>query len=388
MGVDNFPVINNTIISKSLQIIMSINRFRTVLFSIVSILLLGSFSGAQETGGLIVLRDEKLNFTPHEFYIAEVTDDRTDKSPVASLLYKDDAHGYLNRSYEMKDGCAISIKRFITNNLPQNINLRPVIISIKSLRLTETSTPAGRISGHLAIDFTFGLQKNYGSLALTEYTAGVRYTRSDGVTDIAEPTIRQAIERALTWFNKWMNDRAETDIRLATSVKLQLTDYSEKTEGDTIYYSTARPLTWADFREKPMTGNFDAEIFTSVGYTEQASVEKGVINLNIGMKVELAKSDCWVRSRAQDDYALNHEQRHFDIAKIIGEHFKQKLASMNLPPDNYDGEINVEYLETLRELHSMQTQYDKETRHGRDNLAQSRWDDKIDAELKSLGVKK
>ncbi|HEX3383907.1 MAG TPA: hypothetical protein VHS53_01900 [Mucilaginibacter sp.] len=356
------------------------------MFSIVSIFLLGGFDGAQKTDDLIVLHDEKLSFTPHEFYIAEVTDDRTDKSMVASVVYKDEAHGYAVRTSDLKDGVTTAIKHFIGNNLRQNATLRPVIISVKSLKLTETSQPGGRINGHLAIDFAFGLQKNYGSLALTEYNAGIRYTRSEGVIDMAEPTIRQTIEQALTWFNKWMNDHAETDARLAKAVKLKLTDYTDQTEGDTIYYSATRPLTWRDFREKPMNGNFDAEIFTSVGYAEQASVVKGLIDLNISVKVELAKSDCWVRSRAKDDYALNHEQRHFDIAKIIGEHFKQKLATMKLPPDNYDGDINVEYLETLRELHRMQTQYDKETHHGSDSYAQSQWDKKIDQELRSLGV--
>ncbi|HWD87828.1 MAG TPA: hypothetical protein VG367_06845 [Mucilaginibacter sp.] len=358
------------------------------MFSIVSIFLPDGFGGAQKTDDLIVLHDEKLSFTPHEFYIAGVTDDRTDKSQVASLIFKDEAHRYVIRTSDLKDGVTTAIKHFISNNLPQNANLRPAIISVKSLKLTETNQPGGWISGHLAIDFSFGLQKNYGTLALTEYNAGIRYTRSDGVTNMAEPIIRQGIEQAIAWFNKWMNDHAETDARLAKAVKLKLTDYTDQIEGDTIYYSVTRPLTWADFREKPMNGNFDAEIFTSVGYAEQASVVKGLIDLNISVKVELAKSDCWVRSRAQDDYALNHEQRHFDIAKIIGEHFKQKLAAMNLPPDNYDGYINVEYLETLRELHSMQTQYDKETRHGSDGYAQSQWDKKIDQELSALGVKK
>ncbi|MBS1530011.1 MAG: hypothetical protein JSU01_06870 [Bacteroidetes bacterium] len=364
---------------------MHINRLHIILFSIVSILL---FGGVQKVEGQIVLRDAKLNFTPHEFYVADVTDDRPNKSPAASLIFKDEAHGYVTRAGDLKDGVPIAIRHFIGNNLQQDTSLRPVIISIKALKLTETSQPGGRIGGHLAIDLAFGLQKNYGSLALTEYTAGIRYARSDAVANMAEPTIRQGIEQGLIWFNKWMNDHAETDARLARSVKVSLTDFSEKTEGDTIYYSVGRPLTWPDFREKPMAGNFDAEIFTSVGYTEQASVVHGVIHLNISIKVELAKSDCWVRSRAQDDYALNHEQRHFDIDKIIGEHFKQKLLAMNLPPDNYDGDINMEYLETLRELHRMQTQYDRETRHGRDGYAQSQWDKKIDAELEALNVKK
>ncbi|HZX59356.1 MAG TPA: DUF922 domain-containing protein [Mucilaginibacter sp.] len=342
----------------------------------------------QKTGAPIILHDEKLNFLPHEFYITDVIDERADKSTVASLVYKDEANAYVTRPIDLKDGAALAIKQFMGHNLNQNSSLRPVIISIKSFKLEETRSPGGRINGHLNVDFSFGLQKDYGVLQLVDYKGGTRYTRSDGQTDMAEPILRQGIEEALSWFNKWINTYSDSDPRLAKSVKVKLSDYTGKPEGDTIYYAANRPLNWGDFQDKPRAAGFEAEVFAGLGYTEKATVEKGIINLSISLKVDMAKSDCWVRDRSRDDYVLNHEQRHFDIAKIVGEHFKQKIAAMHLPPDNYDGEINVEYLETLRELHRMQTQYDSETHHGANHGAQEEWNEKIDKELKLLGVKK
>jgi hypothetical protein len=388
IGVENFMGDSNTTVVNSLENNMCINRVKFLLFSIVGILFFCGFKTHQKTTNSITLHDEKLTFIPHEFYVADVTDDRADKSAVAALIYKDEASSYITRPSDLKDGAALAIKQFISHNLNQNSSLRPVIISIKSFKLEETSSPGGRVNGHLSINFSFGLQKNYGTLHLADYKSGTRYTRSDGQTDIAEPILRQGIEEALTWFNKWINTYTDGDPRLAKSVRVKLSDYTEKPEGDTIYYAANRPLSWNDFQDKPRAGSFGAEVFAGVGYTEQATVEQGVINLNIALKVDMAKSDCWVRDRSKDDYALNHEQRHFDIAKIVGEHFKQKIAAMKLPPDNYDGEINVEYLETLRELHRMQTQYDSETHHGADHGAQEEWNEKIDKELKALGVKK
>jgi hypothetical protein len=367
---------------------MCINRVKILLFSIVGILFFGGFKNGPKTGDPIVLYDEKLSFTPTEFYIAAVIDDRADKSAVALLIYKDEAHSSVTRQADLKDGAAPAIKQFIARNLNQNSSLRPVIISIKGFKLEETSLPGGRVSGHLSIDFSFGLQKDYGILQLVDYKSGARYTRPDGQADVAETTLRHGIEDALTWFNKWINAYAERDPRLARWVKVKFADYTEKPEGDTIYYAANRPLGWADFQDKPRAGSFEAEVFAGIGYTEHVSVEKGVITLNITLKVDMAKSDCWVRDRSGDDYVLNHEQRHFDIAKIVGEHFKHKILAISLPPDNYDGDINVEYLETLRELHRMQTQYDSETHHGANHIAQSEWDEKIDRELKTLGVKK
>jgi hypothetical protein len=367
---------------------MSINRLNILLFSVVSILLFGGFKNPQKIDTPIILNDEKPAFIPKEFYIASVTDERSIRNAVAFLVHKDEAHGYATRPSDLKGGAAFAIKQFIHRNLEQNPGLRPVVITINTFNLAETNQPGGRVSGRLSIGFSFGLQRNYGIQQLVNYNSGTNYNRSDNTAGVAEPVLRQGIEGALAWFNKWINTNADVDFRLAKAVKVKFSDYTEQPEGDTIYYATGRPLTWADFKDKPMAGNFEAEVFTSIGYTEQATIEKGVIHLYIAVKAEMPKSDCWVRDGGRDDYDLNHEQRHFDITRIVAEHFKQKIAAVNLPPENYDGDINVQYLETLRELTRMEQQYDHETHHGVDRAAQEGWNNRIDKQLRELGVKK
>jgi len=365
---------------------MCINRLKILLFLIVNILWVGGVK-AQKAAGSITLHDEKLSFVPREFYIAGVTDDRIDKNPVASVVYKTGPQSNVTRPVDLTGGAANAIKQFIAHNLNQKATLRPVIITLYNFKLTESTAPGGKINGHLSMVISFGLQKDYGTLNLVQYKGGMRYTRPEAQTDVAETILRQGIEDALVWFNNWINQYAEKDIRLAKGVKVKFSDYTEKPEGDTIYYSVSRPLTWDDFRDKPRSTVFDAEIFAGVGYAEHIEIEEGIIKLEIAVKVHMPKSGSWVKSTALDDYSLNHEQRHFDIAKIVGEHFKQKIAAMQLPPDNYDGPIHVEYLETLRELTRMQNQYDNETHHGNDRQAQTQWNVKIDKELKELGVK-
>lgn len=336
---------------------------------------------------MITLRDEKFKFTPAGFYIAGVTDEREDKSTVASLVYKDEAHGYASRSVDLRGGAAGAVGQFLSNNLGQDKSLRPVVISIKEFKLIETTSANGMISGQLTIGLAFGLQKNYGVLHLVDYSGGLRYNRPENQNDAAEPALRHAIENALTYFNTWINGQAETNPMLAKQVKVEFKDYTEKAEGDTIYYAVSRPLTKADFREKSPGGKYEAEIFTSIGYAEQSEVKNGVISIYIALKVSLPKNDCLVKSGSMSDEVLNHEQRHFDIEKIIAERFRKKILAMDLPVDNFDGPINVEYLETLREANRMQKQYDSETRHGTDHDAQQQWDEKIDAELKKFGIK-
>jgi len=365
---------------------MSINHIRILLFSIVGILFLCGFKSAQKATNDIVLHDEDLNFTPTEFYIARVTDNRANQNEVASIIYKE-AHGYITRPADLKGGAASSIKSFIEHNLDRNASLRPVIISIKELKLTETSPSPGLIDGRLVVSISFGLQRDYGVVTqLVGYSGGTHYTRSEAQTDVPESIMRKGLENALTYFNNWINKYANSDLRLAKAVKVTFTDYTEKPEGDTIYYSTKRPLAWSDFQDKPNSGPYEAEVFAGIGYTEHTAVEKGIIHVILDIKVDIPKSAAWVRGM-HDDYILNHEQRHFDIAKIVSEHFRQKIASMKLPVDTYDGYINEQYLETLREETRMQKQYDRETHHGTDREAQAAWNEKIDQELKALGVK-
>lgn len=366
---------------------MSFNRSIVLMFSIVSILLCEAHGIKQKTDGTIILRDEKINFTPKEFYIARVADERKDRSSVANLLVLNSDHSVVTQKIDLKDGAATSIKQFIVRNLRRDTGLRPVVITLKEFNITETKLPNAQISGRLGIAFTFSLQAGYGVIHLVDYMGGVRYVRQEkGQVDI-EAILRQGVEGTLTFFNTWINSNAETNAVLAKAIKLRFTDYTETPEGDTIYYSAQRPLTWADFKDRPRDNNFAAEVIPIIGYTEQNQVTRGIIYVDMAIKVSVAKSDCWVQG-LKDDYTLNHEQRHFDIEKIIGERYKRKLLAMKLPTDNFYAPINMEYLEALRQATRMQKQYDAETRHGQDREAQARWNEKIDKELRAFGVKR
>jgi hypothetical protein len=355
-----------------------------VLYATRCILVMAALCLMQKATAQIVLHDEKMGFTPHEFYIADVRDERNDPATVATLINKDAVH---IQQLNLKGGAARATKQFIYHNLDRDTLLRPVIVTIKQFKLSESALPGGQVSGRFDIMFSFDLQLQFRTVHLTDYKGGLNYSRSSNKAIETEPILRQGIKDALYDFNTWIDQQADHNVVLAKSVKIKFTDYTEKPEEDTIYYSADRLLTWNDFREKPSGSKFEAEVFAGIGYTEQAEVKMGIINIKIAVKVYVPKSDCLVESGYRYDYVLNHEQRHFDIEKLVGERFKQKIQAMHLTVDNFDGPINVEYLETLREATRMQKQYDSETRHGSDHGAQVRWDEKIDNELRAYGVK-
>jgi hypothetical protein len=341
----------------------------------------------------IILQNERIAITPKEFYIANVVDEREDRAALAWLVpagVNEKSHAKLI-PVDLQGGGFVAIKQFIERNLSCNLDLRPVIVSLKRCSIMESALSGGQVEGHVSLVMSFSLEDRNdvpeGGLHLTDYNGSATYTRNAGQPQDIEPTLRHVLENGFIYLNTWMNRQATTNIKLAKAVKVTFEDYREKSEGDSIYYSVGRPLTWDDFQSKTPNSRYDAEIYPSIGYDERNTVNNGIVHVQLLMKVCLPKSACWVKEGSRSPYILNHEQRHFDIAKIAAERFKQKVLSEQLPPGNFDGPVNVDYLESYREMTDMQKLYDEETRHGSNQSAQERWNGYIDKELKKFGVK-
>ncbi|MDB5146481.1 MAG: hypothetical protein JWQ57_501, partial [Mucilaginibacter sp.] len=299
-------------------------------------------SKAQKTNAEIVLTNRQLNEKASEFYIANVVDERPDRSAVAWLLPPSGNLPAVKYKVDLQGGAVTAIKQFAEYAIPANKALRPVGIRIKKLKLTEAVMADGRIEGQLEIQLWFELKKEEGNVHLIDYPASTIYYRNAGQQYDAGLLISRALMAGLDFFNKWINREADTNIKLAKGVKLIFSDYSEQPEGDTIYYSAKRPLTWNDFQDKARGIKYIAEVLPGFGYTEQVDVVKSMVVVRVSMRVFLPKSAAWVKPEGRTDYALNHEQRHFDIVVIVARHFKQALMAMKLPVDNYDGYINVQ----------------------------------------------
>ncbi|MFD2571252.1 hypothetical protein ACFSUS_11455 [Spirosoma soli] len=338
----------------------------------------------------IRLRPESLPFTPKEYYIATVTDQRPERGPVARLAL---VLNQPTQPVDLQGGAAESVRDFVTQGLTRNKKLRPIAMRILQLRVVETAV-GNRVSGQFAFSAAFDLlgKDDNGqevSTRLTTYRGSANYVRPLNQTAVIEPTIRQAIVASLRSLNEYMNREAGKNEKLAKSLTVTFTDDSRITDDDTVHYNPSRKLTWADFKAEPRRGShYAAEVFTSFAYEGKSSVKNGVINVNLTVKGYMLKNSSWGRADAKNDYALNHEQRHFDITKIIVERFKRKVHPDSLTLEDYNSIIQYQFIESYREMNRMQEQYDAETSHSINQAAQERWNQKIDAELRSFGVKK
>jgi hypothetical protein len=354
-----------------------------------SLLLFGLFS-FHPSADPIRLRSEPIPFIPKEFYIAAVTDQRAERGPIARLAL------VLNQPpqpVDLERGVAASFLQFIEQGLKQNRKLRPIAMRVRQCRVSETAV-GNRVTGQITFAVTFDLlaKDDAGvgtSTQLTNYQGNANYVRAlgSGPASVVESTLRQILVASLRNLNNYMNRESDRNEKLAKSLTVNFIDDDRITQDDTVHYNTARKLVWTDFRADPRKGShYAAEVFTSFAYEGKSSVKDGVITVNLTAKAYVLKNSSWVRADAKNAYALNHEQRHFDIAKIIVERFKRKIQPDSLTLEDYNSIIQYQFIESFREMNRMQTQYDNETNHSINQVAQERWNQKIDAELRSFGV--
>ena len=154
---------------------------------------------------------------------------------------------------------------------------------------------------------------------------------------------------------------------------------------DTIYYDLNSKLDWADFKGKPDAGNGAAAITESgFGYRISMQSVNGKANLIITVFCYFNKNNSLVKKGMNTDYALLHEQHHFDITYINAFLFIQKLRVTRLTKNNFASAVEKIHDECFAQLGQMQDAYDGETKNGRLSNQQSVWNKKIDRQLESL----
>ncbi len=157
---------------------------------------------------------------------------------------------------------------------------------------------------------------------------------------------------------------------------------------DTIFYNPDTKLSWPDFKGKPGKPS-EAIAVTASGLGYQASMRysKGKTDIVIDVYCYFSKKNSWVRPGRQSDYALTHEQHHFDVTYIATDLFVQKLRAAKFTKTNYEDVVNKIYAECCDQLEKMQNAYDGQTKNGQLKNIQAEWNNKIDKQLELTASK-
>lgn len=284
---------------------------------------------------------------------------------------------------KIKNGLSDGIKTFYSNSIKKTDSDRAIQLKVLEFSITEKQQSSKVASGELKIKFGYFLKTSFEPVHLADYEAGITYKRSIHRMDLIGQILNRGLVNSIVFFNDWINDNATVNRKLAKTVRLEILEKKKKSDQDTVFYDFNRPLSWSDFREKPSrTSGYNATIFTSLAMEGSPFMEEGVLVFPIEIKVYMLPESSWAKSQGKSDYALNHEQRHFDVTRVVGNRLINRLKDLEVTPENYEAMVNDAYFDSYREMNRLQEIYDAKTRHGLDKDAQSRWNTIIDQALK------
>jgi hypothetical protein len=324
-------------------------------------------------------------YAPERFFVADLRDERPQPGAVGTIFGETTPGGPSPKLVPLPLANN-ALERFLKAARRPDTTNWAVVVRVKKLQFSEKATsPARQADGQLTAVLAFDLLRNGQRTHLTDFEGGAKYSRGLGPTELHGTLLRQTLEAGLKYLDQWLRLNAPTQEVLAKRVRITFNPgfTGSPDKGDTVFYDPRRPLTWDDFRAAPRSGkNYGAAVFSSFGYEATARTVTGVVEVVMTLKVYQLKNSSWVWPVAKHDYALRHEQLHFDITRLVAERFRQKLQAEDLQPDEYDSRIQFLFLESFREMNQLQEQYDDETAHSINRAAQARWDDKITDELR------
>jgi hypothetical protein len=343
----------------------------------------GQAALAQATAPTLSLVKERIPLTNSgTYYILDVIDKRSRKANALGDIY---VYGQsrplttpqpLNR--ELYEHWTYSMRNRLEDSLPLEIVLEEVSVD-------ERKVAPNKISGEIKVKVSFQWTRSAKPIFLTSYSTASTYTRPETNYN-HEPIFRRMLDGAIRHFDQWIGLNEGKNPLLARGVKLVFEQPDHAETSDTVFYKPSRKLSWTDFQGSPNRPGqrYAAAVFSSMSYEGNSKMTGKHLQVTIGMKVFMVKSMSWGKAEARNTYTLAHEQTHFDITRIVAERFKEKLKKMDLTIEDYDSQIQYEFLESFREMNTEQEKYDGESQHGLNTTVQAEWNQKIKAEIERI----
>ncbi|MCH6200755.1 hypothetical protein MMU07_14310 [Aquiflexum sp. LQ15W] len=283
---------------------------------------------------------------------------------------------------KINKGLSNGIKTFYSNSIKKTDPGRVIQLKVLEFKIAEKPQSSKVASGELKIKFGYYLKTSFEPVHLVDYEAGITYKRSIHRMDLIDQILNRGLANSIVFFNDWINGNASVNRKLAKTVRLDILEKKKKSDQDTVFYDHDRLLTWDDFRERPnKLSGYNATIFTSLAMEGSPFMENGVLVFPIEVKVYMLPESSWVKTQGKSDYALNHEQRHFDVTRVVGNRLIERLKALQVTLENYEALVNDVFFDSYREMNKLQEIYDARTKHGLDKDAQSRWNSIIDQAL-------
>lgn len=148
---------------------------------------------------------------------------------------------------------------------------------------------------------------------------------------------------------------------------------------DVIVWDSATKLSWADFSGKADPKSpWNAVTASGIRYKLNLSGD----GLMDSVTAVFYRSESWVKGPTE--YALMHEQGHFDISEIFARKLRKRIEEFVPGRGDLAHQLRLVYDEIEREREAREDLYDRETGHSADAARQAEWNVSIRRELKEL----
>ncbi len=312
-----------------------------------------------------------------EYQVIEVLDHRSQRSNIGEVFNRTANKSPVSINGNLEQ-LATRFYREITN--PKD-SAQLIQIRIFELELKESFNREDRLyQGDVQLALGFYVKGSGEPEHLLDYLGTTQYRRSNFRMDLVEDVIIKLFQNSLDYFDKWYNSQKLDNRALAKSIRLEIIEQNQNSTPDKVYYDPSRPLVWEDFKARPSSlSKNNATIFTSFSLQGISLMDSGSVVQTLEISVYMLPYQSWVKD--QSEYGLNHEQRHFDLVRIVADRLIFKLKSMDLDLDFYQARINEAYLDAYREMNRIQELYDSQTQNGINTNEQIKWNQWIDQAL-------
>ncbi len=337
-----------------------------------------SFEGLAQKVLLDLDPGKKPALATTEYRYREVLDHRIGKSAIGEVFER----GGHKIPVTIKGDLEQSATRFFRQSIsPGDAAQKEIQARIFELKLTEKFNPeTGLYEGDFELGLGFFVIGSFDPVHLLDYSGSIQYQRSGFRMDKVEDVVNRLFHNSLVYFDTWIQNQNLSNRALATTFRLDIIDQNQVSTADKVYYEAGRPLVWEDFRARPSpSSRNNATIFTSFSLQGISMMDSGSVVQTLEINVYMLPMQSWVKTPSA--YGLNHEQRHFDVVRIVADRLIHRLEQAELNLDFYQAQINEAYLDAYREMNRLQEFYEKQTNHGLDPDGQERWNQWIDEAL-------
>jgi hypothetical protein len=348
---------------------------KLLLFAFVAFLLSSSITMGQEL--ILKLNPSKKTAVDRDYQLEKIIDSRQ-KQSIGEVYDLDRNRRVATYGGKLAEQALAFYKSRVTASPNPSYKFQLKIYSLDQKEVYQTAQKGYK--GEVQLGLGLFLLGGNQPVHLVDFNGKATYGRPANQMQNVEISIQTLFENSWEFFDKWLSSQLLSNRSLAKKVRLNILDPKRPSNKDTVFYDSNRPLTWADFRDSPdRTSSFNAAIFSSFSIEGNASVQDAEVVQTIEIKVYMIPSQSWVKKA--DDYANNHEQRHFDLTRIAANRMIQRLENMNLDPDLFDANLNDIYLDAYREMNKLQEKYDKQTNNGLNKESQVVWNEAISKAL-------